>query len=67
VIERFFRTAKENYLWLENFTDLADARERIGAWLERYNTHWPIGRLDYSTPRQTRLQIEAAQPPAEVA
>ena len=67
VIERFFRTAKENYLWLEHFTDLADARERIGAWLERYNTHWTIGRLDYNTPRQTRLQIEAVQMPAEVA
>jgi len=67
VIERFFRTAKENYLWLEHFTDLIDARERIGAWIEEYNTRWPIGRLGYKTPRQTRLEIMAAMAPAEVA
>lgn len=58
VIERFFRTAKEECLYVEYFSDLDDARERVSSWMQTYNTQWLIGRLG-TTPRATREAIEA--------
>ena len=61
VIERFFRTAKEEHLWVEQFRDVDHARERVGAWMELYNTQWEIKRLKYRSPREVREQITASQ------
>jgi len=44
VIERFFRTLKWECLWIEHFYSLQDAREKIGAWIQTYNTQWLIQR-----------------------
>lgn len=60
VIERFFRTAKNEFLFLEHFDNLDHARERVSSWIEDYNTQWLIGRLR-NTPRATRQAIEAEQ------
>jgi transposase InsO family protein len=50
VIERFIRTLKEQCLWLHRFESLEEAREIIGAFIERYNHQWLIERLDHRTP-----------------
>ena len=54
VIERFMRTLKEQCLDLHQFASLDAARRVIGAFIERYNTEWIIGRLGYRTPAAAR-------------
>ena len=53
-IERFFRTLKEQLLWLRRFRDLAELRDALMEFRERYNHHWIIERLNYRTPVQAR-------------
>jgi transposase InsO family protein len=53
-IERFFRTLKEQLLWLRRFRDLAELRAAVLDFRERYNQHWIIERLNYRTPVQAR-------------
>ncbi len=60
VIERFFRTLKEECLWLHDFRDADDAREVIGTWMELYNEQWILERHGYRSPREVRRAIEAA-------
>lgn len=54
VIERFFRTLKENLLWKESFTDVESLRKRLIDFAEEYNTGWIMQRHGYKTPRQVR-------------
>ena len=61
VIERFFRTLKEECLWLHDFRDADHAREVIGAWMEVYNEEWILERHGYRSPREVRRAIEAAR------
>jgi len=53
-IERFFRTLKEQMLWLRTFTDLAELRQALTEFRHRYNNGWILERLQYRTPAQTR-------------
>ena len=53
-IERFFRTLKEQLLWLRTFKDLAELREALTEFRDRYNHHWIMERLQYRTPAQAR-------------
>jgi putative transposase len=53
-IERFFRTLKEQLLWVQRFRDLEELRVALIAFRERYNNHWIIERLKYRTPAQAR-------------
>jgi putative transposase len=63
-IERFFRTLKEQLLWVRRFRDLQELRAALIEFRERYNHHWIIERLGYRTPAQARcdflVQLEAA-------
>src|SRR5438552_1973541 len=52
--ERFMRTLKEQCLYLHQFRDLEEARQIIGAFIERYNAEWIVERLGYRTPAQAR-------------
>ncbi len=36
---RFMRTLKEELLWLEEFADLEEAREKLSAWVETGATY----------------------------
>lgn len=54
VIERFFRTLKENCLWKEPFTDIESMRMRLLRFKEDYNCQWILQRHGYKTPRQVR-------------
>jgi putative transposase len=63
-IERFFRTLKEQLLWLRRFSDLEELRIALINFRNRYNHHWIVERLGYRTPVQARrdfnLELQAA-------
>ena len=63
-IERFFRTLKEQLLWIRLFKDLAELRAALIEFRDRYNHQWILGRLSYRTPVQARqdflLELEVA-------
>ena len=63
-IERFFRTLKEQLLWIRRFRDLEELRTALIEFRVRYNRQWILERLDYRTPVQARrdfhLELEVA-------
>ena len=63
-IERFFRTLKEQLLWIRRFRDLAELCAALIEFRDRYNHQWILQRLNYRTPAQTRqdfrVEFEAA-------
>ena len=63
-IERFFRTLKEQVLWVRRFRDLEELRTALAEFRDRYNQHWIVERLGYRTPAQARrdflLELEVA-------
>jgi len=63
-IERFFRTLKEQLLWVRRFRDLEELRVAVIEFRDRYNHHWILERLNYRTPAQARrdfaVEFEAA-------
>jgi len=63
-IERFFRTLKEQMLWVRRFRDLDELAAALREFRDRYNQQWIIGRLGYRTPSQARRDFEVALPAA---
>jgi putative transposase len=63
-IERFFRTLKEQLLWIHHFRDLEELRAALIEFRNRYNHQWILQRLNYRTPLQARhdftLELQAA-------
>lgn len=63
-IERFFRTLKEQLLWIRDFTDLEQLRAAVHRFRDRYNESWILQKLGYRTPAQARfdflLEVQAA-------
>jgi transposase InsO family protein len=63
-IERFFRTLKEQLLWIRRLRDLAELRDALIEFSDRYNHQWILQRLNYRTPAQARrdfqLELEVA-------
>lgn len=57
-IERFFRTLKEQLLWLRRFRDLEELRAVLVEFRHRYNHHWIVERLNYRTPVQARREFQ---------
>ena len=53
-IERFFRTLKEQLLWIRHFRDIDQLRASLIDFRDRYNHHWILQRLNYRTPVQAR-------------
>jgi putative transposase len=53
-IERFFRTLKEQLLWVRRFRDLEQLRAALEEFRDRYNQHWILERLGYRSPAQAR-------------
>jgi putative transposase len=53
-IERFFRTLKEQLLWIRRFRDLEELRTALVEFRDRYNHQWILERLNYRTPVQSR-------------
>jgi transposase InsO family protein len=63
-IERFFRTLKEQLLWIRHFRDLEELQAALVVFRESYNRDWIVGRLRYRTPEQTRRDFALALPAA---
>jgi putative transposase len=63
-IERFFRTLKEQLLWIRRFRDLEELRAALIEFRDRYNHQWILERLNYRTPVQARrdfhLELQVA-------
>jgi transposase InsO family protein len=59
-IERFFRTLKEQLLWVRRFRDLAELQQALAEFRDRYNRHWILERLNYRTPAQARQDFQLA-------
>ena len=58
-IERFFRTLKEQLLWVRHFETLEQLQQALLEFKETYNRQWLIGRLGYKSPRQARQDLLA--------
>jgi putative transposase len=61
-IERFFRTLKEQLLWVRRFRDLEELRAALSEFRDRYNQHWILHRLGYRTPSQARSEFTVELP-----
>jgi transposase InsO family protein len=55
--ERFFRTLKENLLWIRVFDTLADLLQALGEFRRSYNEQWLIERHGFRTPAQARSDL----------
>jgi transposase InsO family protein len=62
-IERFFRTLKEQLLWVRHFTTVEELRHALLTFKETYNRAWLIARLGYRSPADVR-QAFAVRPAA---
>jgi putative transposase len=67
LIERFFRSFKEECVWLQNFTSFEEARRAVKAWLEWYNSERPHQALGYLSPHEYRAKEKppASDPPSQ--
>lgn len=60
LIERFFRSLKEECVWQHNFPDFTAARRAIGTWIRWYNEGRPHQALGYQSPQQFRAHEAGA-------
>lgn len=56
VIERFFRSLKEECVWLHRFGSFAESKRAISSWIRWYNEERPHQSLSYLSPKQFRAQ-----------
>lgn len=57
IVERFFRSVKEECVWQHQFGSFfADARRAIRTWIEWYNERRPHQALGYRSHKQFRAQ-----------
>ncbi len=59
VVERVFRTLKEECVWHQRFANQEDAERAIGQWVVKYNTQRPHESLGWLTPSQWREKYAA--------
>lgn len=67
LIERFFRSFKEECVWQQNFMSFAEARRAVKAWLDWYNRERPHQALGYLSPQEYRAKERppASDPPSQ--
>jgi len=58
LIERWFRSLKEECVWQHQFRSFADARTAIHAWIAWYNQERPHQALGYRSPWQYHQQVQ---------
>jgi transposase InsO family protein len=56
LIERWFRSLKEECVWLENFESSEQAKAAVAGWIRFYNSERPHQSLEYMSPEQFRAQ-----------
>ncbi len=60
LIERFFRSLKEECVWVPPFRDFVQARQAVAAWIGWYNTGRPHQALGYCPPTEFRTRRHPA-------
>jgi putative transposase len=58
IIERFFRSLKEECVWQHSFHSFAEAKAAIRQWIDWYNEGRPHQSLGYKSPREFRAQLQ---------
>lgn len=58
LIERFFRSLKEECVWQHNFDSFEASKAIVARWIDWYNTRRPHQALGYKSPAQFRAQQE---------
>jgi transposase InsO family protein len=53
--ERFFRTLKEDLVWINDWSIPFDFQSDFESWISQYNTDFPHQSLRYLTPQQAML------------
>lgn len=56
-IERFWRTLKEQLLWIHTFASLDDLNHALQAFRDHYNHHWLIQRHNHRPPALVRQDL----------
>ena len=56
-IERFFKTLKEQLLWVRHFQSIPELLEALQHFRELYNQNWLIERLGFQSPVQARQRL----------
>jgi len=59
MIERFFRSLKEECVWQRNFVSFDEAYDTIAGWIDHYNRERPHSALNYATPAEIRHGLVA--------
>ncbi len=54
VVERFFKTLKEQLLWVQSFDNIESLRKAVEAFVKTYNSCWMVAKHGYRTPSQVR-------------
>ena len=54
VIERFFRTFKEQVVHGRIYQTIDDVRDAVRVFVDRYNAQWLIAKNDYRSPNDAR-------------
>jgi transposase InsO family protein len=62
VAERFIRTLKENFLWVQAFETVEDLRCGLQDFAAHYNATWLVARHGYRTPSQVRAEQRRVDP-----
>ena len=60
IIERFFRSLKEECVWQFRFRNFSEAKGAIAQWIEWYNSGRPHQSLGYKSPKEYRAQEQIA-------
>ena len=60
-IERFFRTLKEQLLWVRTFRDVEELQSALREFRDRYNREWLMERLGFQSPQQARARLLALE------
>lgn len=56
--ERFFRTMKEELIWLREWTSPLELMNEVAEWLESYNTGYLHSTLGYKTPEMAEREYK---------
>ncbi|MBW3546262.1 MAG: integrase core domain-containing protein, partial [Bacteroidetes bacterium] len=59
IIERFHRTLNEQVFQVNNFDSLQEAKKDIALFIDDYNHHWMLHRLNYCSPVEAREKYKA--------
>ncbi len=59
MIERFFRSFKEECVWQQSLTTFDEAYNKIADWIDHYNNDRPHSALGYATPAEFRQKLVA--------